>query len=343
MLKNTINMSHGAGGKAMHKLIDDIFLKTFSSQSDGLIEQEDQARFELSNLNEMGSKLAFTTDSYVVDPLFFPGGDIGKLAVTGTVNDLAVGGAKPLYLSCSFIIEEGLEIEVLKRIVHSMQQTAEDAGVKIVTGDTKVVPQGACDKLFINTAGVGVIQSNVNIAASHAKTGDVVIVNGYMGDHGAAIVDARGELAIENTIETDCQALNGLISNMLAICPDIHCMRDVTRGGLLTVLNEFAQASKCSIDVIESDIPVRPEVRALCEILGLDPFYLANEGKLAAVVPDYIADELLEVMQQHPAGKHAAIIGKVVASERSQVCLTTAFGTKRIADVLVGDQLPRIC
>lgn len=341
-LGETITMSHGAGGKAMHQLIEQVFLRAFNPEA-SLNTQEDQARFELSTLQGLGDKLAFTTDSYVVDPLFFPGGDIGKLAVTGTINDLAVGGAKPLYLSCSFIIEEGLPMATLSKVVQSMQRTAFDAGVKIVTGDTKVVPQGACDKLFINTAGIGVIRKTANIAAHRARPGDVVIVNGYLGDHGAAIVDARGELALENTIETDCQALNGLVECMLDICPDIHCMRDVTRGGLITVLNEFAQSSACAFHLQEVDLPIRTEVRGMCEILGLDALYLANEGKLVAVVPKEHAQSLLSVMHAHDAGKDAKIIGQAVKSERHHVLLNTAFGTKRIADVLVGDQLPRIC
>ncbi|MEQ3651971.1 MAG: hydrogenase expression/formation protein HypE [Glaciecola sp.] len=339
----TITMSHGAGGKAMHKLIDEIMLSAFNSYSNGLVEQEDQARVDLAELQLMGNKLAFTTDSYVVDPLFFPGGDIGKLAVTGTINDLAVGGAKPLYLSCGFILEEGLPIDTLKKVVDSMQETASKAGVKIVTGDTKVVPKGACDKIFINTSGIGVISAKVNIQANRAESDDVVIVNGYVGDHGAAIVDARGELALDIDIQTDCEALHELVASMLSVCPDIHCMRDATRGGLITVLNEFAAASGCNIEVEESSIPVRDEVRGVCEILGLDPLYLANEGKLVAVIPNQYAQAVLEAMQTLPCGQHASVIGKVVASERSQVILNTRFGTRRIADVLVGDQLPRIC
>ena len=342
-LEETITMSHGAGGKAMHKLIEEVILAAFSSENTRLASMEDQARMDLADFHHYGDRLAFTTDSYVVDPLFFPGGDIGKLAVTGTINDLAVGGATPLYMSCSFILEEGLPIETLKRVVQSMQQTAERADVQIVTGDTKVVPRGACDKLFITTTGIGVIRQDSNIQANRAELGDVVIVNGYLGDHGAAIADARGELALENTIETDCCALNELISSMLDVCPDIHCMRDVTRGGLITVLNEFAQASECGIVVEETSLPIRKQVRGMCEILGLDPLYLANEGKLVAIVPAANAQDVLNVMQENDAGKHAAIIGKVVASERRQVLLTTSFGTQRIADVLVGDQLPRIC
>lgn len=334
-------MAHGAGGKAMHDLIESIFVQTF--QTPDLQQLEDQARFDLATLLAAGDRLALTTDSYVVDPLFFPGGDIGKLAVTGTVNDLAVGGAKPLYLTCSTIIEEGFSLDTLRIIARSMQATAVQAGVSIVTGDTKVVPRGAADKLFINTAGVGVIPIGVDIRAARAEPGDVVIVNGMLGDHGAAIVDARGELALENTIQSDCQPLADLVAQMLAICPDIHCMRDATRGGLATVLNEFAQASQVGIAVDEASLPVRPEVRGMCEILGLDPLYLANEGKLVVVVPASYSEALLAVMRAHPAGRDSAIIGRVQSERPGKVFLKSLFGGSRLLDVLVGEQLPRIC
>lgn len=336
-----ITMAHGSGGKAMHRLIDQLFVANF----DGLKSTplEDQARLSLADMAAFGDRLAFTTDSYVVDPLFFPGGDIGRLAVTGTVNDLAVGGAKPLYLSCGMIIEEGLPIETLLAVVQSMQRTAQEAGVAIVTGDTKVVPRGACDKLFINTAGVGVIASSVNICADRAQPGDCILINGYLGDHGAAIVDARGELALDNTIKTDCQPLGSLVEKMLAVCPDIHCMRDATRGGLATVLNEFSQASNCCVQIEEQLLPVRPEVRGMCEILGLDPLYLANEGLLVVIVPAESANELLACMQQHPAGEQSVIIGRIAEKPANRVLLKTGFGSQRIVDVLVGEQLPRIC
>ncbi|HBA35206.1 MAG TPA: hydrogenase expression/formation protein HypE, partial [Gammaproteobacteria bacterium] len=275
-MSDVITLAHGSGGKAMEELIRTVFVSTFDNSE--LTNMEDQARFDLAELQQQGHRLAFTTDSYVVDPLFFPGGDIGKLAVTGTVNDLAMGGAKPLYLSCAFIIEEGLAIDTLKKVVRSMQDTAREAGVSIVTGDTKVVHKGSCDKLFINTAGVGVIAEGVNIRAQGAQVGDAIIINGCLGDHGAAIVDARGDLALQNSIESDCQPLNDLVQTMLAVCPDIHCLRDATRGGLATVLNEFAQASDCCMQVDETKLPIRSEVRGMCEILGLDPLYLANEG-----------------------------------------------------------------
>ncbi|MGD8678133.1 MAG: hydrogenase expression/formation protein HypE [Chromatiales bacterium] len=337
----TITLSHGAGGKAMHDLIEDLFVSGFDNRELDLL--EDQARFDLASVTARGDRLALTTDSYVVDPLFFPGGDIGKLAVTGTVNDLAVGGAIPLWLTCGMIIEEGLTVEELRRVVTSMKQAADEAGVRIVTGDTKVVHKGAADKLFINTAGVGVIPKGVEINARRARPGDRIIINGYIGDHGAAIVDARGELAIENSIETDCQPLNGLVQAMLTTCPDIHCLRDATRGGLATVLNEFATDSRVALRIEEQALPVRDEVRGMCEILGLDPLYLANEGKLVAIVPGECADALLAAMQAHPAGTESRIIGEVNASPEATVLMSTLFGGERIVDLLVGEQLPRIC
>lgn len=338
---STITLAHGSGGKAMRDLIDDVFVAGFDN--DELRKLEDQARFDLAALAQRGDRLAMTTDSYVVDPLFFPGGDIGKLAVTGTVNDLAVGGATPLYLTCGMIIEEGMLVEDLRRIVESMKATADAAGVKIVTGDTKVVHRGAADKLFINTAGVGVIPAGINVETGRAQAGDLIICNGFIGDHGAAIVDARGELAMENTIETDCQPLNHLIAKMLEICPDIHCMRDATRGGIATVLNEFAEGSGVCMRLEESQLPIRPEVRGMCEILGLDPLYLANEGKVIAIVPAASADAILDAMRSDPAGKHACVVGSVYEAPKNRVILSTGFGGERIVDMLVGEQLPRIC
>jgi hydrogenase expression/formation protein HypE len=338
---DTITLSHGSGGKAMRDLIEDVFVSGFDSPE--LNTLEDQARFDLDALVQQGDRLAMTTDSYVVDPLFFPGGDIGKLAVTGTVNDLAVGGAIPLYLSCGMIIEEGMAVADLRRIVESMKATADAAGVRIVTGDTKVVHKGAADKLFINTAGVGVIPAGINIATHRAQPGDLVICNGYIGDHGAAIVDARGELAMENTIQTDCAPLNSLIQAMLAVCPDIHCMRDATRGGIATVLNEFAESSNCAIRINEASLPIRDAVRGMCEILGLDPLYLANEGKVIAIVPADSAEAVLAAMRAHPDGEHSEIVAEVVAEPKQRVIMKTRFGGDRIVDMLVGEQLPRIC
>ena len=338
---DTITLSHGSGGKAMRDLIDDVFVGGFDSPELDLL--EDQARFDLTALGASGNQLAMTTDSYVVDPLFFPGGDIGKLAVTGTVNDLAVGGATPLYLTCGMIMEEGLAVEDLRRVVASMKATADAAGVRIVTGDTKVVHKGAADKLFINTAGIGVIAEGINVRADRAQPGDVVICNGYIGDHGAAIVDARGELAIENSIQTDCAPLNRMIASMLEACPDIHCMRDATRGGIATVLNEFATASNCAIRLDEASLPIRDEVRGMCEILGLDPLYLANEGKVIAVVPAAQADAVLAAMREHPEGRDSVIVAEVLETPEKHVMMKTRFGGDRLVDMLVGEQLPRIC
>lgn len=344
-MKDIITLAHGGGGRAMSDLIESTFLRAFGQPEGDVL--EDQARFDLGQLARHGDRLAFTTDSYVLDPLFIPGGDIGTLAVAGTVNDLAVGGAVPLYLSCSVIIEEGLPIETLRRVVDSMAATAATAGVKIVTGDTKVVTRGAADKLFINTSGVGVIPSGVNISAARAQPGDVVIVNGYVGDHGAAVVDARGELALESEVKSDCQALNSLVQCMLQSCEDIHCMRDATRGGIATVLNEFANAGNggagVGIRLIDGSVPVRDEVRGVCEILGLDPLYLANEGKLVAVVPAESAESLLKTMREHPDGRDSAIIGEIQPSPAGRVVLQTTFGGQRILDKLVSEQLPRIC
>lgn len=336
-----VNLSHGSGGKAMRDLIDDVFLGCFDNPA--LAPLEDQARFALSDITALGDRLAFTTDSYVVDPLVFPGGDIGKLAVCGTVNDLAVSGARPLYLSCGVIIEEGFPIDDLRRIAASMRAAADAAGVAIVTGDTKVVHKGAADKLFINTAGVGVIREGIDIAARLARPGDAVLVNGLLGDHGAAILNARGDLALDAPVESDCQSLNGLVDAILAACPDIHCLRDATRGGLATVLNEFADAAGVSIEVDESCLPVREAVKGFCEILGLDPLYLANEGKLVLVLPGSQAQTALAAMRAHPAGREATVVGRVTDGQAGRVVMNTIFGGQRVVDMLVGDQLPRIC
>ncbi|MFB2768641.1 hydrogenase expression/formation protein HypE [Pelatocladus sp. BLCC-F211] len=336
-----ITLAHGSGGKAMRDLIDDVFVSKFDNPI--LSQLEDQATFDLASLTQQGNKLAFTTDSYVVDPLFFPGSNIGELAVNGTINDLAVSGAKPLYLSCSVILEEGLSIETLRRVVTSMKIAANKAGVQIVTGDTKVVHRGAADKLFINTTGIGVIRAGISISAHNIQPGDVVIVNGEIGNHGTAILIARGELALETNIESDCQPLHDLVKTILDICPEIHAMRDATRGGLATILNEFSLSSNVAIRLDEQSIPIREEVKGVCEILGLDPLYLANEGKLVVVVKNEHADTVLSAMKSHPAGKDACIIGEVIPSPAGIVLLKTLFGAERIVDMLVGDQLPRIC
>ncbi|MBX3279149.1 MAG: hydrogenase expression/formation protein HypE [Acidobacteria bacterium] len=338
---SSITLAHGSGGKAMRDFVQDVILGAFNNPL--LAPLEDQAVMDLQELLCIGDRLAFTTDSFVVDPLFFPGGDIGMLAVNGTVNDLAMSGARPLYISCSLVLEEGLPVDTLRRVVTSMRRASDEAGVSVVTGDTKVVERGAADKLFINTAGIGVVPVGVNIGASRARAGDKVLVNGYLGDHGCAVMLARNDLALEADIETDCQSLAGLVARMLEICPDIHCLRDATRGGLATVLNEFAQSSRVAIRLNETALPVRESVRGACEILGLDPLYLANEGKLAAIAPAERAEALLEAMRMHSAGADAAIIGEVVESPSGVVILNTGFGGGRIVDMLVGDQLPRIC
>jgi len=269
-----ITLAHGSGGKAMRDLIDDIFVGSFDNPI--LSQLEDQATIPLAQLISQGDRLAFTTDSYVVDPLFFPGSNIGELAINGTVNDLAVSGAKPLYLTCSMIMEEGLPVETLRQVVLSMKTAADAAGVQVVTGDTKVVHRGSADKLFINTAGIGVIREGVSISAHHIQAGDAVIINGQLGNHGAAILIARGELALSTDINSDCQPLNGLVDAILEVCPQIHAMRDATRGGVATVLNEFAQSSDVGIRLDEASIPIREEVNGVCEILGLDPLYLSQ-------------------------------------------------------------------
>jgi hydrogenase expression/formation protein HypE len=341
-----ITLAHGSGGKAMHELIEGLFLEHLRNP---LLEKlEDQAVFEIGT-ERLPAKLAFTTDSYVVDPIFFPGGDIGELAVNGTVNDLAVSGARPLYLSVGFILEEGFPVADLKRVLESMRKAADAAGIEIVTGDTKVVPKGSADKLFINTSGIGVIERAVNISASRAQVGDKVIVSGTIGDHGTTIMIARGELDLETEIESDSAPLNWLIKDMLEeaarlnVPEAIHCLRDPTRGGVATTLNEIALSSDICIQIYEDQIPVREEVKGACEILGLDPLYVANEGKLVAIVAADIADALVMRMRENPVGRNASIIGEVVAEPNGIVAMVTGFGGTRIVDMLVGEQLPRIC
>lgn len=336
-----VTLAHGGGGKAMRDLIDDVFVGPFNNAT--LAPLEDQARIDLAMLARHGDRVAFTTDAFVVDPLFFPGGDIGKLAVYGTVNDLAVGGAMPLFLSCAVIIEEGVAMEMLRRVTASMADAAAACGVQIVTGDTKVVDKGACDKLFITTTGIGVIPAGLELGTHRAQCGDVVMVNGLLGDHGAAILGARGDMALQSPIESDCAPLHGLIAEILAAAPNTRLMRDATRGGVATVLNEIASASAVSIEIEEARTPIRDEVKAFCEILGLDPLYLANEGKLVAVMPPDEARAALDAMQAHPLGQGARIIGQVGDKEAGRVTMRTSFGGSRIVDMLVGEQLPRIC
>ncbi|GAB4364752.1 MAG: hydrogenase expression/formation protein HypE [Methylohalobius crimeensis] len=337
MKEHSVTLAHGSGGQAMAGLIRELFLEIFDDPE--LARLEDQARLE----SPVG-KLAMTTDASVIDPIFFPGGDIGKLAVCGTVNDLAVGGARPLYLSCAFILEEGLPLADLRRIASSMKAAADRAGIRIVTGDTKVVPRGAADKIFITTCGVGEIPPGVNLGAASIRPGDRILISGFIGDHGAAVLDARGEMALEHTIESDCRPLNHLVAHLLSACPNgVHALRDPTRGGVAAVLNEFAQACGHCLRLRETELPVREAVRGMCEILGLDPLYLANEGKLVAVVAPEIAETALAAMRDHPDGRDAAIVGDVTETPSGMVILHTIFGGERIVDLPMGEQLPRIC
>ncbi len=336
----SVTLAHGGGGKAMRDLIRDVFVAAFDNP--GMGELEDQARLIMPP-DLADGRLAFTTDGFVVDPLFFPGGDIGTLAVNGTVNDLAVGGARPLWLSCAMVIEEGVEIDTLHRIAASMRRAADAAGVAIVTGDTKVVGRGSADKVFVTTSGVGAIPAGVDLAASHVRPGDVAIVNGYLGDHGAAILNARGDMALESPVESDCAPLGELMAAVLAAAPATRCARDCTRGGLASALNEIAGASGCGIDLEETALPLRPEVRGFCEILGLDPLYLANEGTLVLFVPPEQADAALAAMRRLPQGREARLVGRAVGEHPKTVVMQTLFGGGRIVDMLLGEQLPRIC
>jgi hydrogenase expression/formation protein HypE len=333
-----VTMAHGGGGRAMRDLIDEVFTSVFQPPG-----SEDQARLMTSTLQVPGARLAFTTDSFVVTPLEFPGGDIGKLAVCGTVNDLAVGGAKPLWLSAAFVIEEGCEIALLKRIVATMADEAAKAGVRIVTGDTKVVERGKGDGVFITTAGIGVIPPEVDIGAAKIRPGDVVIVNGVLGDHGATILAARGDLALSTDLVSDCAGLGHLMQAALSAAPGITAARDCTRGGLASALNEMASEAGVSIELEETKLPLRPEVTGVCEILGLDPLYLANEGRLVLFCPEDQAQAALTAMRTLPEGEGACIIGRAKAGQPGRVTLRTAFGGARIVDMLVGEQLPRIC
>jgi hydrogenase expression/formation protein HypE len=334
-LEDKVLLAHGSGGKLAHDLVEKSFVKTLANPF--LAKLDDSAVFNLSG------RLAFTTDSYVVSPIFFPGGDIGRLAVCGTVNDLAMSGARPLYLSLAFIIEEGLSLAELEQIVNSVRLAAGEAGVEIVTGDTKVVPRGSADELFINTAGVGLIPEGVDIGGDRAQPGDKVILSGAIGDHGVAVISQREGLSFATTLKSDCAPLGGLVAEMLEVSRSINCLRDPTRGGLATTLNELASQSKVSIRIEEKNIPVREEVLGACEMLGFDPLYVANEGKLVAIVPDKDADKILKVMKKNKYGKEAVIIGEVAAEKPGRVVMKTVLGSHRIVDMLVGDLLPRIC
>ena len=331
-----VDMSHGAGGRAMAQLIDELFVREFDNP--WLRQLDDQAAFDVP-----ASRMVIATDSHVVSPLFFPGGDIGCLSVHGTINDVAMAGARPLYLTAGFILEEGYPLSDLRRIVRSMAQASRDAGVPIVTGDTKVVERGKGDGVFINTTGVGVVPEGVCVRGDLARAGDSVILSGTLGDHGVAIMSLRENLGFETAIESDTAALHGLVAAMLAVVPGIHCMRDPTRGGLATTLNELAGQSGVGIVIHEARVPVRPEVEAACEFLGLDPLYVANEGKLVAICAPGDATRLIEAMRAHPLGRNAALIGEVTDDAQRFVQMDTRFGGRRIVDRLTGEQLPRIC
>jgi hydrogenase expression/formation protein HypE len=331
-----VDMTHGSGGRAMAQLIDELFVAAFDNE--WLRQQNDQARFAVPP-----GRLVMATDSHVVSPLFFPGGDIGCLSVHGTINDVAMAGARPLYLAAGFVLEEGFPLADLRRIVASMAAASREAGVPVVTGDTKVVERGKGDGVFVTTTGVGVVPDGVEISGERARPGDAILVSGTIGEHGVAILSRRENLSFETTIESDTAALHGLVAAMVATVPGIHCLRDPTRGGLATTLNELARQSGCGMTIAERAIPLRPQVSAACEFLGLDPLYVANEGKLVAICARADAEPLLAAMRAHPLGAGAAIIGEVVADPHHFVQMDTSFGGRRIVDWLTGEQLPRIC
>jgi hydrogenase expression/formation protein HypE len=334
--RERILLGHGSGGKLSADLLRDVFLPALGNPV--LNRLDDQAIVSLD-----GIRIAITTDSFVVKPLFFRGGDIGSLAVHGTINDLAMGGAEPLWLSAAFILEEGLPRETLQRVVASMQQAAANAGVQIVTGDTKVVEKGSADGLFINTTGIGRVRDGVSFSASLARPGDIVLVSGYLGDHGIAILAEREGLQFETQVQSDSAALHTLVARLLEATQEVRCLRDPTRGGLSSTLNEIATSSQVGMELEETSIPVREEVRGACEMLGLDPLYVANEGKLVAIVAASAAQDAVRALQSHPLGKDAAIIGCVTTEHPRMVVMRTPLGTTRIVDMLAGDQLPRIC
>lgn len=331
-----IVLGHGSGGKLTAELIEKFFVPAFRNPF--LDALDDQAVLSIGD-----SRIAFTTDSFVVTPIFFPGGDIGRLAVNGTVNDLAMSGARPLYLSSAFILEEGLASEDLRRVVDSMRVAASEAGVLVVTGDTKVVDRGKGDQIFITTTGIGIVEKPLQISASLARAGDVVILSGFIGDHGMAILSQRENLSFDGDIASDTAPLHELVAAMLGASLDIHCLRDPTRGGVATTLNEIASRSRVGIEIDETTIPVRDTVRGACETLGMDPLYIANEGKLVAVVAAGAADRVLAAMQEHPHGRYARVIGRVVSGHAGMVLLRTQIGGTRMLDVMFHEPLPRIC
>lgn len=335
-MREVISLAHGNGGKLTQELIKDIFLPCFDNPL--LAPLTDSAVFEIN-----GTKLAFTTDSYVIRPLFFPGGDIGKLSVSGTINDLAVMGAKPIFISCGLIIEEGLSLLTLKKIIRSVEKTARYAGVSIAAGDTKVVEKGSADGIFINTSGIGIVSSGINLSFERIETGDYIIVNGTVGDHSVAVLSKREELGFEGSVSSDCVPLYGLVEKLKPYWESIKFMRDPTRGGLAGILNEVVQGRGFGIELWERSIPFQEETIIICELLGIDPLYLANEGKILFFVKRERAKEVLRALHTHSLGKKASIIGEVVAEPAGRVYLRTNIGTKRVLDMLIEDQLPRIC
>ncbi len=336
MRADRILLAHGSGGTMMRELIEDVFMGRFTDPA--LLRMDDAASLEVS-----GGRIAMSTDTYVVQPVFFPGGDIGRLAVCGTVNDIATSGATPLYLTVGFVLEEGFAVEDLRRIVETMASSAEEAGVRIVTGDTKVVDRGHGDGVFVNTAGVGVLRDGVDLSGSNCEPGDKVLLSGTLGDHGIAVISVREGLAFSTDIVSDAAPLGKLTAAVLEAAPGVRCFRDPTRGGLSSTLNELATASRVSITVHETEVPVHDQVRGACEMLGYDVFQVANEGKMVAVVPAEEADAALSAMRAAPYGEDAAIVGEVTQGPAGKVYVATGFGAKRIMDMLVGEQLPRIC
>ena len=331
-----VDLSHGSGGRAMAQLISQLFIEYLDNSL--LRQGNDQAIFPVSE-----GRMVMSTDAHVITPLFFPGGDIGSLAVHGTINDVAMAGARPLFLSAAFILEEGFPLADLERIVASMAKASRHADVPVITGDTKVVEKGKTDGVFITTTGVGVVPQGINISGDNARVGDAILLSGSIGDHGVAVMSSRENLSFETTLESDSVALHRLVKTMLDVTPEIHCLRDPTRGGLATTLNELALQSGVGLRIRESAIPVKPAVAAACELLGLDPLYVANEGKLVCICPSNVAEDLLQAMQAHPLGRNATCIGEVVNDPHGFVQMETVFGGQRIVDWLSGEQLPRIC
>jgi hydrogenase expression/formation protein HypE len=331
-----IKLDHGGGGSASHQLITKLFLPTFDNPF--LRQMDDSAQLSIGN-----NRIAFSTDTFVVSPIFFPGGDIGDLAINGTVNDIAMSGARPLYLSVGMIIEEGFPMDSLHRILQSMKNAAQKANVQIVTGDTKVMPSKKLDGIAINTSGIGIIASDCQISANRAQIGDKIIVSGTIADHGITILTQRDKLMIEGNIQSDTASLNDLVLQMITDCKNIHVLRDPTRGGITSVLNEIAQQSSVEIEIQEEAVPIKPQIFACCELLGLDPFSIANEGKLIAFVPESSVDQVLAVMHRHPLAKQASVIGSVVSENNPIVYVKTPIGGKRLMHMPVGDQMPRIC